>query len=116
MVGACTLICKDAFWWTVFLLSAPKSATGSAPITQTDCLLSVLIFGERPCVLGTVRGAKIQQRGETGKALPVPSLLRAADKNGTNTLLCSKNWAFVPGPWQGASKVLGISWVMECLC
>lgn len=107
MVGACTLIFKDAFWWTVFLLSASKSATGSAPITQTDCLLSVLIFGERPCVLGTVRGAKIQQRGETGKALPVPSLLRAADKNGTNRLLCSKNWAFVLVPGRELLKPLG---------
>lgn len=57
--GSCTLIFKDALWWTVFLLSAPKSATGSAPITQTDCLLPVLIFGECPCVLGFVRGAKI---------------------------------------------------------
>lgn len=64
-------------WWTVFLLSAPRFATGSAP-TQADCLLPVLIFGKCPCVLGIVRGAKIRQRGETGKA---PTFLPTVERS-----------------------------------
>lgn len=96
-VGACTLIFKDAFGGQ-FFLSAPRFATGSAPITQADCLLPVLIFGKCSLHLG-MQGADYG-RGETGKALPI-SRPRGAQQTRMEQAHCcavrTGPWSLVPG-------------------